>query len=322
MKRIIPIILSLLFLAGCNVNADYIEPEDRVIVSALGFQSTANDIMLTLETIDVSTTSNEDSYSTLIITGTGKTVYEAVADAESKAYGEILFSQCPVILLGTDINPEQLNGILDYCVDSDNISLAVKLLTADNPYSVLNNNNSKKALGYQIMNMIEYGNEVSGVTKYDTFVTITNVRENDNYAYRIPYLTMSDGLNIGGTAIYQNDGLIFIADLPDSQLLQMLCSELKKCTLVNENSVLNIKSTHTNIETDNQSIKVNIEITAEDFKGLYNLPEFQEKLNNKLNYLVNGHFDVVLQLLKQNHRKISTENISEISTEISVSEEL
>ena len=321
MKKIIPILILMLLLCGCSVNADYIEPEDRVIVSAIGFQNRDNDILLTLETIDVSTTSNEDSYSTLLITGNGKSAYEAFADAESKAYGEVLFSQCPVILLGTDINPEQLNSILDYCVDSENISLAVKILASDNPFSVLSENTSKKALGHQIMNMIEYGNEVSGITKYDTFVTITNVRKNDRYAYRIPLLTSSEGLNISGAAVYLNDSLNFIADITEAQLMQMVCSKLKNSTIIYQNSVLNVKCTQADFKTENERVQILVRITVEKSKETKNLAEVQSMLNNKINSFFDMYFDVSTQILKQNYRKLSSYYFSAIDTEIKIIEE-
>lgn len=322
MKKILPVFILLLFLSGCSVNADYIEPEDRVIVSAIGIQNSQNNILLTLETVDISTNSNEDAYSTKILTGVGKTVYQAVADAENKAYGEVLFSQCPVILIDTGITAQQLNGIWDYCLESENISLAVRLLVTYDPYSVLNDNNTKKALGYEIMNLLEYGDEVSGVTKYDTFVTIVNLRNNDSFVYRIPFLTNTDGINIGGAAVFQNDRLTFIADLPEAQLLQTMCGSLKNCTLICEDSVIDVKKTYTTADIDGTTVNINIKITAENFNGLTDEKSVSEELHSKLNSLIKSHTDEILQLLKQNHRKISNSKIAEITTEISITEEI
>ncbi len=203
-KIIIPLILFSVILSGCAQETDYIEPEDRIIVSAMGVQSVNNEMLLTIETVNVGENSNEDTYSAKTVVAKGKDFASALKNVSAECFGKLIFSQCPTVLIGTDIKPEHLREFYEHCIEEYEISFSVNVIAAASPYSVLTENSGEnKLIGYEIFKMLKFARENIGET--DSLTRILNINREDG-KYRIPLLTKTkESLSIKNVAVFAGD---------------------------------------------------------------------------------------------------------------------
>ncbi|MBQ6815904.1 MAG: hypothetical protein IJP26_01550 [Clostridia bacterium] len=156
-KKIVFFILIcfVLMLAGCS-NSDYTEPENRVVASAIGVDYINNEYNLTIEYVKIFENLSEDKYSPKLIKGKGDSINNAVLNVLTKTNKKISFYHTPVIILGQNITPEILNNILNYCVESTEISLSINLIRADNAGQILSvENEDNDLLGYKLTEQIK-----------------------------------------------------------------------------------------------------------------------------------------------------------------------
>lgn len=98
-----------------NGNSDYIEPENRIFVSALGVSQKDGKIKLFAEA-----TESDDINSGVKIKrhiGEGETFLKSVTDITNGVFKQISLRHCAVILLSKNITAETFNEITDYVKD-------------------------------------------------------------------------------------------------------------------------------------------------------------------------------------------------------------
>ena len=262
MKKILICLICFLILTGCRSGSDYIEPESRIIVSAIGVDSLDENILLTAEYININTTNNDDSYKIKIITGLGKNMQTAVSDLETKIDGKLMLSQCPILILNTSLDNVTLNNIYDCVLFEENISLSIRLVSSESAYNLISANKDNKPSGYQIMSLLRFSENSLGTTKGDSLVKILNRELND--LYKIPFVEHNGTYQVSGCNYFKS-GISGELDLLESQILYMLSEELlpckisvgndsvnfKKCKIKEENNILSVKVTLKNMEKIN-----------------------------------------------------------------------
>lgn len=150
------IFMPILFLVFCGCNgSDYVEPEKRIVVSAIGIDH--SDLFnVTLETVSVVENSNQDEYSALLYSGVGDSIEVAVADIARQISGDLSFYHCPIIICGANADGNMVNMVLDYVIENHQISLATALIKAENAAEILAlNNEGKEFVGYKISELLK-----------------------------------------------------------------------------------------------------------------------------------------------------------------------
>ncbi len=275
MKRIFISLLFLCILAGCRSGSDYIEPESRIIVSALGVDSSEEGLLVTAECININTTNNNDSYDIKIITGEGSNMQTATAALSTKIDGELLLSQCPVFLLGDSLTNENLSDIYAFAIDTESIPFGIRLVSCVSANSLINANVDKKPSGYQIMSMLRFGENSVGITGGDSFVKVINSKQ--NMLYKMPYVDFVGSYQVSGTHYFTNEyhGKL---DILQAQILYLLCDDLQPCEVSVGKNMLNFKSS--TVKENNNGL--NIKIVVKDIEKINSMAEVTENLKTEI----------------------------------------
>ncbi len=306
-KKLSSIFLVILFLfsSGCG-NADYIEPEDRLIVTSIAVDNVNNELNVLLETIDVVKNTNSDEYHPTFFEGKGKTLPNALIEASLSTGGKLLFSQCPVILLGDSLTGEQIKEIIDHCIADYQISLSVLLLSCQNAATVLNEASSENKLaGYEILQLISFGDEIFDITKN---ASVLDIHNNSISSFLLPRIENNgEKTKIIGTTLYEDYINTEKYNVIQSQLIFACVNELKNCSMNIGDDFLKVKKAKTVIE-NNSILKINL------ISGKRQNKDFSSKkvmLEEKLkNVLENAN---AYKFIKE---KNSTKEITEFSLEI------
>lgn len=249
------LLVLFLFLSGCG-NADYIEPEDRLIVTTIAVDNLNNQLNVVLETIDVVKNTNSDEYHPTFFEGSGKTLPNALIEASLSTGGKLLFSQCPVILLGDSLTGEQIKEIINHCIADYQISLSVLLLSCDNAANVLNKTSSENKLaGYEILQLISFGNEIFEITKN---ASVLDVYNNSISTFLLPRIENNgEKAKIVGISLFREFIYTDHYNVIQSQLIFACINELNNCSMNIDDNFLKIKKAKTVVE-NNGVLKINL----------------------------------------------------------------
>ncbi len=194
-------ILLLLLLCGCKYGADYVDPEERYVVTALGFENNDNGILVIMETMSAIEDSENPKK---LYYGFGSDASTAVINAETTVPADVILSQCPVILIGDSVMGDNLKNIFDFCVSSYDISLSVQVLNCENVSEILSVKSGEISVGHKILRMLNHFEKGTDITKIGRF---SNVLANDNKSntFCIPNLITNDNnFNVDSLSVYEN----------------------------------------------------------------------------------------------------------------------
>lgn len=152
--KITAIIIALFIILGCAFVKDYTEPEKRVIVTCLAVDY-KNGFVFSVET---AVGDKDGNILTDLYSASGNSPLDAMEKLKQESYGKLLFSQCPVILLGKSVYGENLKQLFYYLFDNNDISLSVKFVCCKNAGELLTGEKNKP-VGYEIEAIINNNNK-------------------------------------------------------------------------------------------------------------------------------------------------------------------
>ena len=188
--KTILVFFIILCLSGCKYGADYIDPEDRYIITAIGIQKSNEGVMAVIEAPKEIDTKQE---AVKVFSASGQNIKKAIQNASDKIPGELLFSQCPVILLDRSVEGDLIDDIFDLCLSDYEISLSVQFVACENPQKILSEDTSDTSVGYTIHRTVNYSNKNFNFSGTSRFAKIFN----DNYKtndFSIPCISLKNGI--------------------------------------------------------------------------------------------------------------------------------
>ena len=230
--------MCLLVLSGCRSGSDYIEPESRIIVSALGVDQYNEELLLTAEYVNINTTNNADSYNIKIITGQGENMFSAIGDLKNQIDGELMLSQCPAIILSTGLDTKSLNDVYDFLLNEEDISLGIRIVFCDFAKQIITANDDNKPSGYQITSLLRFSQNSLGITIGDSLVEILNTPSNE--LYKAPLIEYDNTYKISGCHYIKN-GASGRLNILESQILYLLSDDLRPCEIYLDGNALEFK---------------------------------------------------------------------------------
>lgn len=187
--KIFAVILVCLSLSSCKTLTDYNEPEQVILVSAIGFDAKDGVLVMSAET--PSKSSNDES---VIIKGSGKTADECIKNINRSVGSNIMLSHCGIAVLGESLSYNDSKEILFFLFSCQDFPLASRITASINAESLLNCNSlSGEPIGYDILrflkNMEEENEEFASqlyvvMRKDDIALPYFTVDANDNYRLR------------------------------------------------------------------------------------------------------------------------------------------
>lgn len=127
MKKIILLLISTLLLTGCY---NYKEINELALISAMSIEKEEDSFIINIQSINIkNTNSTLETSPVTIVTGSGKTISDAISSINQKS-SKILFpSNLEYILLSPDVIKEDLKEILDYLSRETSLPLNYLIIT-------------------------------------------------------------------------------------------------------------------------------------------------------------------------------------------------
>ena len=209
-----------LFLTSCASISGYGEPEDRYIVSAIGFDRVGEALEVSVQIV------GNEGEKDLIRSGRGENVRQAMGHIEGADAKQLEISHCALIVIGDSIDKNTLSDIFDYCRKNNDITVGVKVAAAYNAKELLSLDGAN---GYELIGAIRDNADGVGFTKGSRFYEIEEIRASeDESVYHLPYFFAGeDSYSVEGLKIYRADIGIVRLDRSESAYYMMIKGKLQ-----------------------------------------------------------------------------------------------
>lgn len=177
--RFILTVLCLLMLNGCAGQ----DPNEKYMVSALGFSSASNDVKITLQ---VSSAESQDEKT--LLHGSGKTISDAFDNAKASFSKTPSFGHCEAVVLSDDLDAQKVNDVIDL-LDALGISLQSRIVSCDSASNLLDGDLS----GDGIVALIKQSDENFGFGGNTAFFEIKTALIAGGGDFALPYISLSQG---------------------------------------------------------------------------------------------------------------------------------
>ena len=246
------VLLCCLFLSSCSFVSGYGEPEDRYMVSAMGFDKSGDLIEVSVQIID--------GEEILLRRGVGDSARQAMAHIEGADERQLEISHCALIVIGDRVSGDSLADIFDFCRKNSDITVGVKMVSAYNAGELLSTD------GYRFLGAVRDDDSGVGFTAKSRFYEIEDIRESGD-AYHLPCFVSDGGTyTVSGLKIYKNDDALVRLDRSESAYYMMLKGELYGGSVdveidgKSDSVYLRKCNTRREIKDDTLYIKCNLEV--------------------------------------------------------------
>lgn len=197
MKRtLIVFILLCLFLCGCNQL--YYEPEQTVLISAIGIDNAANGVLLTVETVDTSSPDTGLEYSKKILESQSSDCQKAFLSLQKSLGNKLTAEHCAVVVKGVGVDKELLYKALLFLGNSQNLSQNTKIVLAQSANKMLKlKSRTGQAVGYDAVKILNMQNDKDLFLSCN-FYSVLKALENKN-SLTLPFFkTQNDSYFLDG----------------------------------------------------------------------------------------------------------------------------
>lgn len=288
MKKIVILLISVLFVSGCY---NYRELNELAIGSGLGLEFKDNEYHAYLQVINInnfSTQTGSDKSNFNIYEAKGKTIFEAIRNINTTLSKEIFLSHMKIVVLDDSLFSD-LEGVIDFLMNELEISLNVPIVatTTHNPKDILSIMPFNEEInGSEISNLVEINSVKKGlalsVTAKDFF---TNYFDK-GISNTLSVISIEDEKNDENSSEELNKS----SEFTKININELITFNKDKQLLLNENHSLILNLIKNNIENNVISFSCGDKyFSVEVVKSKFNMDKFK---NNKLH--INGDFSVLM----------------------------
>lgn len=128
MKKILIVLICILLLTGCY---DYKELSELALVSALSIEKEDDEFLVNVQSVNINDTNSKLETSPItIVSGSGKTLSEAMSNVNQKSSRVFFFSNIEYVLISPEVISEELDEVLDYLSRSTAFPLNYLVITS------------------------------------------------------------------------------------------------------------------------------------------------------------------------------------------------
>jgi hypothetical protein len=209
------LVFCLLF-SSCSAIEGYSEPEDSLIAMAVGFDAEGDKISVSVQVSD----GGDEGRA---LSGEGENIFSALARIGASESKKIEYSHVAAIVLGRGINAEWFGKIMDFCRESEEISVSAHVVSSTDASALLSPDGFG---GYEILSMLSSGvgeNFSAEGRVYRLFGATENVD-----AAAIPHFAHNgESFELYGVKVYQNgEGKVILAR-SEAELFLMMRGDFK-----------------------------------------------------------------------------------------------
>lgn len=197
------ILIMLCSLCGCSLRKSSFSTHEYMI-SALGFEEENEKIKVMFEAIIVNQEDTTAEKELKIIEGSGKTIYQAVDNANKKVSQPLMLSHCAVALIESGVSEKRFEEICDYCYSEPDITLSVMFAACDDVKKLLSSEAiSSIAVGFDIISLIEHQSLRTGVIYKNRLYEIQSKKSKPFNTFALPRLQNTDkGYFLSGVTVF------------------------------------------------------------------------------------------------------------------------
>ena len=293
MKKTALILILSLMLCGCTRPAEYREPEQVIITSALGFDNANGQLALCAETIK--TDKGKSDYSPQLVTGFGDNVAFVLQNTSDALGGELFLGHCTTVVLGKSLTQAQIKDIFSFLQENENISLAVKLICADNAKQALScKTYSSEAVGYDVLKLLTTKSDTADNKNYACLYSIADYNARQNSCFTLPFFSVTENegepyLYPNGASVYVDDILIYSISSKEEMIFKILSNNYSKGIIRLEGENVNVEKSKCKIHIcfSDGTLKITFNVTL-TLEGDTNIEEFSDVLKTEcLDFLSN-----------------------------------
>lgn len=298
MKKII-IIIIILFTSGCY---NYKEVSDLAFVSsfAIDYKEDSFDIIL-----EIQENSKDNSYSSYLLEGTGKTIESAIQNASLSFNKNLYFINLEIILISEDAVNNKLNNILDYVSRDNNFALDFNVAICKHQKEALENiMNTNEIFGMYINTLFKKTDNNIINIKLDNLL---NSYLNDYYDIILPVINLKDDtIIINEAVIFKNSEIIDYLYEKDIAIYNILSNNLMDYYIhmeLDSNIVFKTTHYHTKINLKNNTLYIMPTLTGSfiefeniDLDNSKKLDELTKKVNEKFNNEVEAFVNNLIEV--------------------------
>ncbi len=147
MKKLFIILLCPLLLCGCR------QKPQEYLITAIAADYNGGLYTVYYEAVIINTENSGQKRE--ILTASGRTLLETIAQIEKQTTLPLLMSHCGIVAVGKGITRTKLRGIMKYCKENRDITLSVQFIKTDNPEQLLKTEPlSSISVGYDLVSLI------------------------------------------------------------------------------------------------------------------------------------------------------------------------
>lgn len=316
MKKLILLFLCLFVLTGCS---NYHEINDLAIVSAIGIEKEEEKFKVTLELYKEVKEGNSAKEESLSVSGTGKTIDEAINNASLMSETLLYFSHVQAIVIDYNYAKDGISEMMDYLSRNTDFSFVSYVVVSDEnkkPSDILSKKEKldNEIVGKAIANLFnttEQNNSIYVHNKYYNFLTQYVNKRHDVY---LPIIKVEDKkLKLSEMVLFKDDKLLEKLDMSDTETFSLLTNNTDslfyKVKIDDSTVVLRIYEGKTKYKIRNGKIVIDIILTSDidEISGSVNTMDedvikriesnlennIKENVNKLINLLRNEDSDVL-----------------------------
>ena len=312
MKKIIILLILMLGLTGCS---NYHELNDLAIVSAIGIEKEDDKYKVSLELYKEVKESNSGSASkeSQDISGTGKSIDEAINNSSFTSEKLLYFSHIQAIIIDSDLAKEGISSIMDYLSRNTEFSFVSYIVVSDDekPSEII----SKKDIKNEIIgdaissrfNTTDQNNSAFVYNKYFEFLEQYINKNQDIYA---PLIKVKDKqIVIEEAAIFKEDKMVDKLDSLDTKAFSLLSNNTDSLYYkLNHNGgyiVIRIFEGRSKIKIRNGKLVFDINVTSDIDEANTEINTLDDenikKLNKQMESAIKNDVDALLKTLKSSN---------------------
>ncbi len=303
-KKIFALFLSflLVLLTGCT---GYTESDSRYIVSAIGFEESAEGIAINIQALTANELKGEIAQNTY--TGSGSGCQEAFSALKTKLAKPISFEHCSAVILSGKLKKEENTQIFEFCRGLNRLNTSVYFGVCDDIKTLLSLEAvSEKANGYDISAFIETKEETEGLSYKNRLYEILSSREDFIPTFNLPSFSATDDkFFIDGEYIYTDFSPVKKLDNTESLVLSVLSNRNSGGNVAVENETAHIDKVHTYFSSDFKDGKLYINLKT-DFSFKKVSEGFEKAFTKRALELLNQRQTYLdfAKILEQKHKKV------------------
>lgn len=313
MKKILIIILTLLFCTGCF---DYKEINDLAIINAIGVDYENDEYVITLEILNDQIDKDSSKITSYTKVGHGKNLTSAIENAADKLSKQLIFNHIKLMILSKSIIEEKFENIIDLFLRNTYFreNFYVISATKNKPETLLNHTTNEAPIAStaitDTLESIRYSSNTNILKKFDEMVEevitygidtcFSNITLKDNEF-------IVDGMSIFNNYSYKSNLsneyvkiYNLLTDNFDRPTYTINYDNLSFTTAINNGKI--------NTEINNGSINVNGNLMGRiiDNDPKYNIrdPKNLERIDNDFTNLLNKKISEFIKVLQDNNSDI------------------